>query len=91
MTIKTKNKEIQKKKSIFKKNNKPTINNQQIIKNNIIKSCDLVFLRKDNTAYFVDTNGKSLHSCSQKLFEQNKHLNLNKFTLNQPKTTKIKN
>ena len=50
----------------------PIIVNDQIIKNNILDSRDLLFLRKDNVAYFVDTNGRPLDSGSQKLFERNK-------------------
>jgi len=48
---------------------KPTITNVQTFKNNIIDSCDLLFLRKDNIACFVDINEKPLDSGSQKLFE----------------------
>jgi len=39
--------------------------------NNIIDSRDLLFLRKDNVAYFIDINGKPLDSGPQKLFETN--------------------
>lgn len=71
----------------IKKNsqNKPTISNIQTIKNNIIDSRDLLFLRKDNVAYFVDTNGKPLDFGSQKLFEQNEIPNLSFLTLGEAK------
>jgi len=49
---------------------KPTITDIQTFKSNIIDSRDLLFLRKDNIAYFVDINGKPLDSGSQKLFER---------------------
>jgi len=49
---------------------KPNIVDIQTFKNNVIKTRDLLFLRKDNVAYF-DTNGKPLDSGSQKLFERN--------------------
>jgi len=39
---------------------KSSIVEDQIIKNNILDSRGLLFLRKDNTAYFVDTDGKPL-------------------------------
>jgi len=35
---------------------KPTITDIQIFKGNIIDSRDLLFLHKDNIAYFVDIN-----------------------------------
>lgn len=38
---------------------------------NVIESKELLFLRKDNITYFVDTNGNPLDSGSQKLFERN--------------------
>jgi len=37
---------------------KPTIIDIQTLKSNTVKSRDLLFLRKDNIAYFVDINGK---------------------------------
>ena len=42
----------------------PIIVNDQIIKNNILDFRDLLFLRKDNVAYFIDTNGRPLDSDS---------------------------
>jgi len=52
----------------FKTEDKPTIITSQTIRNNVIESRDLLFLRKDNIAYFVDTYDKPLDSGSQKLF-----------------------
>lgn len=43
-------------------------------KNNIIESKELLFLRKDNVTYFMDTDGNPLDSGSQKLFERNAYL-----------------
>jgi len=59
----------------------PTITNIQTFKNNVINSRDLLFLRKDNIAYFVDINGKSLDFGSQKLFGRNEIPNLESLTL----------
>ena len=39
---------------------RPIIVNDQTIENNILDSRELLFLRKDNVAYFVDTNGRPL-------------------------------
>ncbi|KAL6420401.1 hypothetical protein ACFW04_014528 [Cataglyphis niger] len=55
---------------------KPTIIENRTIKSNIIDSRKILFLRKDNVAYFVDTQGKPLDSDSQKLFERNGLSNL---------------
>ena len=70
---------------------KPTIITSQTIKNNIIESRELLFLRKDNLVYFVDTHGKPLDSGSQKLFERNELPNLGDLTLGQAKAIKPKN
>jgi len=43
---------------------KRSIVEDQIIKSNILDSRELLFLRKDNVAYFVDTDGKLLDSDS---------------------------
>jgi len=59
---------------------KPAITNIQTFKNNVIDSRDLLFLRKDNIAYFVDINGKPLDSGSQKLFERNEIPSLGSLT-----------
>jgi len=69
---------------------KPTITNIQTFKNNVIDSRDLLFLRKDNIAYFVDINGKPLASGSQKLFERNVIPNLGFLTLGKAKVIKYK-
>ncbi|KAG5314888.1 POL4 protein, partial [Pseudoatta argentina] len=68
----------------------PIIINDQIIKNNILDSRDLLFLRKDNVAYFVDTNGRSLDSGSQKLFERNEIPRLEDLALGKAKVVKYK-
>ncbi|XP_029670024.1 ring-infected erythrocyte surface antigen-like [Formica exsecta] len=47
------------------KKTKPMIIENRLIKSNIIDSRKLLFLRKDNVAYFVDTQGKPLDSGSQ--------------------------
>jgi len=52
----------------------PSIIDIQIFKNSVIETGDLLFLRKNNVAYFVDTNGRPLDSGSQKLFERNEDL-----------------
>lgn len=52
----------------------------QVVKNNIVDSRELLFLRKDNEAYFVNTNGKPLDSDSQK---RNEILSLGVLTLGQ--------
>jgi len=69
---------------------KPSIVEDQIIKNNILNSRELLFLRKDNVAYFVNTNGKPLDSGSQKLFERNEIPNLGGLALGKPKAIKYK-
>ena len=68
----------------------PIIVNDQIIKNNILDSRDLLFLRKDNSVYFVDTNGKPLDSGSQKLFERNEISHLENLALGKAKVIKYK-
>jgi len=67
---------------------KPIITDIQTFKGNIIDSCDLLFLRKDNIAYFVD--GKPLDSGSQKLFERNEIPNLGSLILGKVKAIKYK-
>jgi len=62
----------------------------QIIKNNILDSRELLFLRKDNVAYFVNTDGKPLDSGSQKLFERNEIPNLGSLALGKAKAIKYK-
>ena len=47
------------------------LKNQSVVKNNTVDFWELLFLRKDNIAYFVDTNEKPLDYGSQKLFERN--------------------
>jgi len=47
-------------------------------------------LRKDNVAYFVDTDGKPLDSGSQKLFERNEIPNLGSLALGKAKAIKYK-
>jgi len=67
---------------------KSTITDIQTFKGNIIDSRELLFLRKNNIAYFVDINGKPLDSGSQKLFEQNEIPNLGSLTLGKAKAIK---
>jgi len=69
---------------------KPTITDIQTLKSNIVESRDLLFLRKDNIAYFVNINGKPLDSGSQKLFERNEIPNLGPLTLGKAKAIKYK-
>lgn len=69
---------------------KPKIIENKIVKNNIIDSRELLFLRKDNVAYFVDTQGNPLDSGSQKLFERNELPNLGSLTLGKAKAIKYK-
>jgi len=69
---------------------KPTIIDIQTFKGNVIDIRDLLFLRKDNIAYFDDINGKPLDSGSQKLFERNEISNLGSLTLRKAKTIKYK-
>lgn len=52
--------------------------------------CELLFLRKDNIAYFVDTNKRPLDSESQKLFEQNELPKLSPLTLGKAKLVKYR-
>ena len=68
----------------------PIIVNDQIMKNNILDSPELLFLRKDNVAYFVDTNGRPLDSGSQKLFERNEIPHLENLVLGKAKVIKYK-
>ena len=49
-----------------------------------------MFLRKDNVAYFVDTNERSLNSGSQKLFERNEIPCLKDLTVGKAKAIKYK-
>ncbi|RLU23008.1 hypothetical protein DMN91_005286 [Ooceraea biroi] len=58
---------------------------------NVIESRELLFLRKDNVAYFVDTDGNPLDSGSQKLFERNDLPRMGSLTLGQVKVIKHKN
>ena len=53
-------------------------------------SRDLLFLRKNNVAYFIDTNRKSLDFGSQKLFERNKIPCLGNLALGKAKPIKYK-
>ena len=69
---------------------KPTVISSQTINKNIIESRDLLFLRKDNLAYFVDINGKPLDTGSQKLFERNQLPNFGLLTLGEAKAIKHK-
>ncbi|XP_018374503.1 PREDICTED: uncharacterized protein LOC108768539, partial [Trachymyrmex cornetzi] len=69
---------------------KPTIANSETVKSNVIDSRDLLFLCKDNVAYFVNTKGKPLDSGSQKLFERNEIPSLNPLTLGEAKAVKYK-
>lgn len=62
-----------------------------VINNNIVESRELLFLRKDNVAYFMNTNGNPLDSGSQKVFERNALPNLESLTLSQVKAIKYKN
>jgi len=50
----------------------------------------LLFLSKDNIAYFVNINGKPLNFDSQKLFERNEIPNLGSLTLGKAKSIKYK-
>jgi len=59
---------------------KPTNTDIQTFKSNVINFCNLLFLRKDNIAYFVDINEKPLDTGSQKLFERNEIPNLGSLT-----------
>ena len=70
---------------------KSTIVNNQFNSGNIVDSRELLFLRKDNVAYFVDTKGNPLDSGSQKLFERNALPNLETLILGKTKTIKYKN
>ncbi|KAL6427138.1 hypothetical protein ACFW04_008640 [Cataglyphis niger] len=70
---------------------KPAIIENRITKSNIIDSRELLFLRKDNVAYFVDTQGKPLDSGSQKLFERNGLPNMGSLVLGDTKAIKYKN
>jgi len=67
---------------------KPTVTDIQTFKSNIIDSHDLLFLRRDNIAYFVDVIGKPLDSGSQKLFKRNEIPNLGSLTLGKAKYKK---
>jgi len=69
---------------------KSSIVDDQIIKNNIFDSRELLFLRKDNVAYFIDTDGKPLDSGSQKHFERNEIPNLGSLALGKAKAIKYK-
>ncbi|XP_011871373.1 PREDICTED: uncharacterized protein LOC105563955, partial [Vollenhovia emeryi] len=69
---------------------KPTIVDIQTTNSNVIETRDLLFLRKDNVAYFVDTNGTPLDSGSQKLFERNDIPSLNALILGKAKAIKHK-
>jgi len=68
----------------------PSIIDIQTFKNSVIETRDLLFLRKDNVAYFVDTNEKPLDSGSQKLFERNDILKLGPLDLGEVKAIKHK-
>ncbi|KAL6421531.1 hypothetical protein ACFW04_014290 [Cataglyphis niger] len=70
---------------------KPAIIENRITKSNIIDSRELLFLRKDNVAYFVNTQRKPLDSGSQKLFERNGLPNLGSLMLGNTKAIKYKN
>ena len=72
------------------KNNKNQGSKIKIIKNNIINSRNLLFLRRDNIAYFVDINGRPLDSGSQKLFERNKIPCLRDLIIDEAKVIKYK-
>jgi len=50
----------------------------------------LLFLSKDNIAYFVDINGKPLNFDLQKLFERNEIPNLDSLILGKAKSIKYK-
>ena len=73
-----------------RKRAKPTVIKNQIVKSNVLDSRELLFLRKDNLAYFVDTTGKPLDSGSQKLFERNALPNLGDLILGKVKAIKYK-
>jgi len=60
----------------------------QTFKNNVIETRDLLFLRKDNIAYFIDT--KPLDSGLQKLFERNDIPKLGSLNLEEAKVIKYK-
>ncbi|KAG5318833.1 POL4 protein, partial [Pseudoatta argentina] len=64
--------------------------NDQIMENNILDSRELLFLRKDNVAHFVDTNGRPLDLGSQKLFERNEMPCLGDLALGKAKVIKYK-
>ncbi|XP_018343024.1 PREDICTED: putative uncharacterized protein DDB_G0294196 [Trachymyrmex septentrionalis] len=72
------------------KNSKNQSSEIKITKDNVINSRDLLFLRRDNVAYFVDTNGRPLDSGSQKLFERNEIPCLGDLTVGQAKAIKYK-
>ena len=96
--VERKDKEIEKEeeeldeinKNIASKKKKPVIIENKIIKSNIIDSRDLLFLRKDHVAYFVDIHGNPLDAGSQKLFERNELPNLESLTLGKAKAIKHK-
>jgi len=71
---KKENEDIDKKDGKPEGKTKPSIVEDQIIKNNVLDSRELLSLRKDNVTYFID--GKSLDFGSQKLFERNEIRNL---------------
>src|SRR5436190_152070 len=57
---------------------------------NIIDSRELLFLRKDHVAYFVDIHGNPLDAGSQKLFERNELPKLGPLVLGKTKAIKYK-
>src|SRR5436190_7200617 len=77
-------------KNLKLRKTKPFITENKIIQHNIIDSRELLFLRKDHVAYFVDIYGKPLDSGSQKLFERNELPKLESLTIGKAKAIKYK-
>ncbi|XP_029675230.1 uncharacterized protein LOC115242829 [Formica exsecta] len=78
-------------KNLKSRKTKPAFIENRIIHGNVIDSRELLFLRKDNIVYFVDTQGRPLDSGSQKLFEQKELPNLGSLVLGKVKAIKHKN
>ncbi|KAM0730323.1 Retrovirus-related Pol polyprotein from transposon 17.6 [Formica fusca] len=78
-------------KNLKSRKTKPAFIENGITHGNVIDSRELLFLRKDNIVYFVDTQGKPLDSGSQKLFERKELPNLGSLVLGKVKAIKYKN
>ncbi|KAL6268253.1 hypothetical protein P5V15_001368 [Pogonomyrmex californicus] len=69
----------------------PTIIDYKLMKNNVVDSHELLFLRKDNIAYFVDVDGNPLDFGARKLLECNELPTFNELALCRPQVVKRKN